>query len=136
MQAAPVVVAVPPAVDGRGGSAMQFVAVKLRTLVMTASLTLGISVPHTVAAPNTDATIQSTYATADEAVAAMVDALKADDTKRLLAVLGPGSENLVNSGDRHADSASRQRFMMAYDLQHKLTETSPGHDILIVGQND
>ena len=51
-------------------------------------------------------------------------------------MLGPGSEVLINSGDQNANSANRQKFVADYEVQHKLTEVDPGHDVLNVGPND
>jgi hypothetical protein len=53
--------------------------------------------------------------------------MKQGDQKQLLGVLGPGSEALINSGDKHADAAHRQKFVENYAAQHKLAEVSPGH---------
>ena len=66
----------------------------------------------------------------------MVDALKQGNLKRMAAVLGPGSEALIRSGDPNADAANRGKFVAAYDAQHKLTELSPGRDVLNVGVDD
>jgi hypothetical protein len=77
-----------------------------------------------------------TFATPDEAASALVDAVKQGDLKRMFAVLGPGSEALINSGDQYADAANREKFVADYEAQHKLTEVSPGHDVLNVGAND
>ena len=47
-----------------------------------------------------------------------------------------GSEALLSSGDKYSDAAQRQRFLAAYDEQHKLVPGEPGHVILQVGKDD
>jgi hypothetical protein len=74
-----------------------------------------------------------TFASPDEAATALIDAIKSGDQKRLVAVLGPRSEPLINSGDPHADATNRQKFVENYDAQHKLAEIAPGRDVLDVG---
>ena len=53
---------------------------------------------------------QRTFATADEAARAMVDAARADDAAALLALFGPEGEPLVSSGDPVRDRSERRRF--------------------------
>ncbi len=117
---------------------MPFISVTLRAAALSALLAIGLVSPPAIAAQGTGTgtPTQLTFATPDEAVAALVDAARSGNQKQLLAVLGPGSEALVNSGDQHADATSRQKFVADYDAQHKLAETAPGHDVLHVGAND
>jgi hypothetical protein len=77
-----------------------------------------------------------TYATADEAVKALVDAMRSDNTDAIASVLGPGSEKLVNSGDKVVDDTARKRFVTAYDEKHQLTAAAPDRMTLVVGNDD
>jgi hypothetical protein len=77
-----------------------------------------------------------TFGTAEEAVAALVDALRDGKREALQAVLGPGSEKLLSSGDKYADAAARQKFLDAYDARHELVPAEAGHMILKVGNDD
>ncbi len=47
------------------------------------------------------------FATPEAAVAALVAALKKDDTAAMAKLLGPGTEDLLSSGDPVADKAER-----------------------------
>jgi len=62
---------------------------------------------------------QRSFATADEAVAALVAATRANDATAFRAILGndPGD---LSSGDPVADRALRQAFVAAYDTKHAL----------------
>ena len=113
-----------------------FVSVALCTAVLTGWLAIGPAPRLAVAAQATGAAGQLTFASPEDATAALLDAMKQGNQKQLLAVLGAGSEALINSGDRYADAANRQKFVENYEAQHKLAEVSPGHDVLDVGVND
>ncbi len=112
------------------------VSVTLCAVILTGWLTIGPGATQAVAAQLTAAPSQLTFASPDDATAALLDAMKQGDQKRLLAVLGPGSEALINSGDPQADAVNRQKFVDNYQAQHKLAEVAPGHDVLDIGVND
>ena len=50
---------------------------------------------------------QRTFASPGEAVNAMIEALKSNDVKAMEEILGPGSEDLISSGDPVADQSLR-----------------------------
>jgi hypothetical protein len=76
-----------------------------------------------------------TYPTADEAVAAFVQATRDGSEPELLAILGPGSEDIISSGDTIADAAERARFLARYDSAHTLVESGPDRLTLEVGSD-
>jgi len=84
----------------------------------------------TLAAP-----AQKTFASLDEAVNALVAALRAADRKALVEILGPQGNPLVWSGDDVADRAAFQRFTAEYDRAHRL-EGGGGKVVLYVGDDD
>jgi Protein of unknown function (DUF2950) len=92
--------------------------------------------PLAAAAPGVGGQSQQTFESPDEAVDALIEAAKQGDLKRMLAVLGPGSEALISSGDPHADATDREKFVAEYEARHKLVEVSAGRDILDVGVSD
>jgi hypothetical protein len=79
---------------------------------------------------------QTTYATADDAVAALIAALTADDTAALHRIFGPGSDGLISSGDALDDKHRREMFLAAYNEQHKLVPVSDDRILLNVGKSD
>jgi hypothetical protein len=79
---------------------------------------------------------QKTFASPDEAVKALMDALKTEDIKTLSAILGPGSEDLISSGDPFADQAERERFINLYEQKNKLEEASTTKVVLYIGNED
>ena len=52
-----------------------------------------------------------TFASPEEAVKALIDAMKSGDKAQLSAIFGPGSESLISSGDDVEDKAGRERFL-------------------------
>jgi len=82
------------------------------------------------------ATHQQSFATPDDAVAALVAAVQANVPQGLYAVLGPGSEKLVSSGDPYADADSAKRFLASYAEHHALDPAGTGQMMLEVGAND
>jgi hypothetical protein len=80
--------------------------------------------------------VGESFVSAEEAVAAFVNALRTDKPDAVQNVLGRGSEALLSSGDKYSDAAERQRFLAAYDEQHKLASSTPGQMVLEVGNDD
>src|SRR6476469_5903904 len=54
---------------------------------------------------------QERYRSPDEAVAALVDAMRNDALQEVMRVLGPGSDEILRSGDPVDDAATRRRFL-------------------------
>ena len=67
---------------------------------------------------------QKNYSSPDEAVKAMVAAVRVGNTQRLMSIFGPGSKALVLSGDPVADKEGRERFIKVFDEKNRLEETS------------
>jgi len=63
----------------------------------------------------TGALAQGRYRSPDEAVAALADAVRTDAPQQMMRVLGPGSEEIVLSGDPVDDAAIGRNEMSAID---------------------
>jgi hypothetical protein len=79
---------------------------------------------------------QKSFASPAEAVTALINAVKQDDTQELLAITGPEGEEIVSSGDDVADKADRARFVEAYEAMNRLDQEGPEIAILIVGEDE
>ncbi len=79
---------------------------------------------------------QQTFAAPEEAVKALVEALKVNDTKSLSAIAGPGSQDLVASGDPLADQARRQHFVRLYEQKNRLQQEGADKVVLHVGPDE
>lgn len=77
------------------------------------------------------------FSSPDAAVDSFVGALRAKDSGKLKKIFGPGSEEIISSGDAVADENQAEKFLAAYDAKHHL-ETNPDGvtTTLIVGNQD
>ena len=86
--------------------------------------------------PAPQATTASGFDTPEAAVTAFVAALEKNDVARLQALLGPGSEELLDSGDAVQDAAGRAEFLAAYTAKHVLTDDGADRKVLVIGEQD
>lgn len=79
---------------------------------------------------------QKSFASPDVAVASLIAALRSSDDKVLVAILGPGSREIVSSGDPVADKAGREQFLRLYDEKNAIEMTGAGKAVLTIGNKD
>jgi Protein of unknown function (DUF2950) len=96
------------------------------SLVAGAMLTFLMSAAHA----------QKSYPTPEEAVSALVEAVKAGSAFQMKRVLGPGADDIIDSGDAVADAETRQRFLSAYDIKHSLSFEANKKASIILGADD
>lgn len=101
-------------------------------VLMTAAFMV-LSMPYTASAENAK---PLTFATPGEAVKAMVEAVKSKDIQKLEAIFGPGSDDLVSSGDSVADNARYEKFISLYEEKSRLQKESDEKVLLYVGKED
>ncbi len=115
---------------------------RIQAGALSLALSVAAALPVTAARPDSafgaEATppASQTFASPDAAVAALIDAVQQENEAKLLAILGPGSKPLVESGDHVADVEGRKKFLAAYQEKHSLSATGPDQMTLIVGAND
>jgi multidrug efflux pump subunit AcrA (membrane-fusion protein) len=100
---------------------------KLALLTATSMLILGIA---------SLAQAQQRFNTPDAAVEALVAAARRGDSKAVVLILGPGSQELVSSGDPVEDANVRQEYLAAYDAQYRIVSESGKPSVLVIGQNE
>jgi hypothetical protein len=79
---------------------------------------------------------QRQFATPEEAVKALADAVRAEDAKAMLAVIGPKSRSWLFSGDTVADKAQWKSFLSAYDAKSSLVKDGDAKATLMVGADN
>ena len=84
----------------------------------------------------TGAVAQERYRTPDEAVAALVDAVRSGELQQLTRVLGPGSDEIVSSGDPVADAFARKRLLDSYNIKHRIVREGKDNAVLVTGQEE
>ena len=79
---------------------------------------------------------QKSFKSPEEAVKALIDATKGNDTKELMAIFGPAGKELILSGDGVADQVGRDRFVKAYEMMSRVVSEDEKKAILHVGNRD
>lgn len=78
------------------------------------------------------ASAQQKFPSAEDAVSALVAAIRADNVRDMIRILGDGGREIVISGDDVADQKTRAVFLMAYDTIHQI-EKSGSAATLVIG---
>lgn len=79
---------------------------------------------------------QKTFASPEEAVKAMVNAVKKNSNKELAAIFGPGSQVLISSGDKVDDKVRRERFLKVYEEKNSVETEGETKAVLHIGNHD
>ena len=79
---------------------------------------------------------QKIYATPEEAVKELIASMKSGDAKAMMAVLGQGSKDIVQSGDAVADRAGRERFVKSYEEANLLEKSGDSKVVLSTGKDN
>jgi hypothetical protein len=86
--------------------------------------------------PEQDAASGTAFDTPEAAVSAFVAALEKNDLPRLKALLGPGADELLQSGDAVQDSGDRAEFLAGYAAKNSLADDGTDRKLLVVGEQD
>ena len=101
--------------------------------VALAAVIMVLSIPlHSYAAPAK----QKTFASAEEAVKALIDAAKAGNQEELMAIFGPAAKDVLSSGDAVEDRTVRERFVKAYESKNALVQDGDARAVLQIGPHD
>jgi len=103
-----------------------------RLLATIGAAALCVIAPLAMAA----APVQKSFATPEEGVSALVEAVKANDQKALRAILGPRSRKLISSGDEVADAQNRDAFIKAYGDSNKVVLEGDTRAMLLIGEDE
>jgi hypothetical protein len=105
--------------------------------VRFAAIVMGLALVAGCAKQPTPGTATASgFATPEEAVQAFVTALEKNDVAQLAALLGAGSDELLDSGDSVQDAADRAEFLAAYAAVNSLEDDGAGRKLLVVGDED
>ena len=106
------------------------VALPTLLLLLTAAT---FFVPAHSPAQNTE---QRTFASAQQAVDALVAANKDNNVAALNQILGPDASSLISSGDDTQDAKDRAHFVDMYEEHHRLVPAGAGRQTLVVGKSE
>jgi len=100
--------------------------------LLVCGMVLATAVGAATKAPAT----QRSFASPDEAASALVAALRSGDRQALVAILGPGSNQWIKSGDDEADRAAVAHFVSQFDEKHAISPDGAARATLTVGADD
>lgn len=83
-----------------------------------------------------DKITQKTFASPEEAGAALFDAAKSGDQQALLSIFGPDAKDILSSGDAVKDKDAIQDFVAAYKQMHRWREIVSGGEMLYIGADN
>ncbi len=91
--------------------------------------------PAATEAAHTEA-VQKTFASPDDAAKALAEAAKAGNRDALVAIFGPGSQDVIFSGDTAQDKTSFENFTAAYATMNRWRKQADGGEMLVVGADN
>ena len=111
----------------------------LRCCVAFALLALVISFASCNKSPEKPAATeaaQKTFASPDDAGKALVEAVKAGSHDALIAIFGPGSQDIIFSGDTAQDKTNFDGFLAAYATMNRWRKQTDGSEVLYLGADN
>jgi hypothetical protein len=78
----------------------------------------------------------TTFASPEDAGNGLLQAGKSGDSKQLLAIFGPGSKEILFSGDAVQDKATVGGFVAGYGEMHRWRKMPDGSQILLIGADN
>ena len=76
-----------------------------------------------------------TFGSPDEAVDALIGAIKTKDLAAITAILGEATDQWIVSGDEVQDEAARVRFVTSFDEKHAIELDGEDKAVLVVGND-
>lgn len=103
-----------------------------------ASLTLlaSIAVAFLLTPASAQEAKQKVFGSPEEAMKVLAETIQGGDSKGLLAVLGPDSQDIIDSGDEVADKNVRERFVKIYQERIDFVKEKGDRVSVILGNNN
>ena len=79
---------------------------------------------------------QKTYGSPEEAVQALVEALKKKDDKALLAIFGPESQSIILPKDKVVGQQEKENFLQDYEEMNKWVKKTENKMVLVIGKEE
>jgi Protein of unknown function (DUF2950) len=118
-----------------------FVGNHTNSLLRCLLLTVGIAVVLAIAACNkqgssTATTGPQTFASPEDAGKALASAANSQNKDQLLQIFGPGTSEIISTGDTADDKASLSGFAQAYQAMNRWRKQPDGSEVLLVGADN
>jgi hypothetical protein len=110
----------------------------LAALVLSVASATAAAPPRPAAPPTAQAKApaQRTFAKAEDAVNALLTAMKSDDEAALRAIFGPESEDVLSSGDPVADRNGRRVIAIAFQRTWSLSDLDETTKEIVIGREE
>ena len=115
---------------------------RARLAVRALSFIIGVAIVLAMAAcskkdqPTPAPASPQSFVSAEAAGKALMEAAKSQNQDTILAIFGPGSKELIYSGDPVADKESFEGFVQAYDVMNRWRKLPDGSELLLVGADN
>jgi hypothetical protein len=104
--------------------------------VLGVAVIMAVGFYQSVSAAEVKQIKQKTFKSPEEAVKSLMDAVKSNDTKELLAIFGPAGKEIISSGDEVADKRGREVFIKGYEEMSRMEKETDNKMILVVGNRE
>ena len=118
---------------------MSHVKIILRFCVVFALLALVVSFAScnkSSEKPAATEAAQKTFASPDDAAKSLAEAAKAGSHDALVAIFGPGSQDVIFSGDTAVDKTNFDNFTAAYATMNRWRKQTDGSEVLYLGADN
>jgi len=106
------------------------------SLTMSFGLLLSLTACNQQGQPASVQAAPKTFASPAEAGKALADAAKSQNQDTILVILGPGSTDIISSGNAAEDKASLGGFAQAYQAMNRWRKLGDGSELLLVGADN
>jgi len=104
------------------------------SLVLITGLAACGKAPDTASKPAPP--VQRSFASPEEAGAAVLAAAQAQDQANLFAIFGPDAREIISSGDAVKDQGNMRDFVAAYTQMHRWRKIRAGGEMLYIGADN
>ena len=80
--------------------------------------------------------VQKTFASPDDAAKSLADAARAGSRDALIAIFGPGSQDVIFSGNTDEDKTNFDNFTAAYATMNRWRKQTEGSEVLYLGADN
>ncbi len=106
------------------------------SLAMSFAFLLSLTACNKQATTASEQAAPKTFASPAEAGKALADAAKSQSQDTILVILGPGSTDIISSGNAAEDKASLAGFAQAYQVMNRWRKLGDGSELLLVGADN
>ncbi len=110
--------------------------IRMMRLAGIAAVGLGVALLSATVAVRAAEPAQQTFASPEQAAAALAEAWGQGDKAALMKIFGPGGAKLISSGDPVADAEAKRRLAAEYNAAHRIENESEGKAVLSIGKDD